>query len=104
VCGENFFTPRLACPNCLSETWKWVESSGSGRIYSFTVCHRPPVPGFAVPYVLAIVELDEGWSMLTNLVECEPADLGIGQPVEVTSLPLTDGLTLPVFRPAGSGR
>jgi uncharacterized OB-fold protein len=82
--------------------WAWEESSGSGRIYSFTVCHRPPVPGFAAPYVLAIVELDEGWSMLTNLVDCEATDLEIGQMVEVTWLRLADGLTLPVFRPKGS--
>jgi uncharacterized OB-fold protein len=98
ACGWNFFTPRLACPNCLSEAWSWEESSGQGTIYSFTVCHRQPVPGFTVPYVLAIVELDEGWAMLTNVVECEPADVHIGDPVEATWLSLADGLRLPVFR------
>jgi uncharacterized OB-fold protein len=104
ACGQNFFTPRLACPNCLSESWSWEESSGRGRIYSFTVCHRAPVPGFSVPYVLAIVELDEGWSMLTNLVDGEPSEIDIGTQVQVAWLSVADGQTLPVFRLAAAGQ
>jgi uncharacterized OB-fold protein len=98
-CGRNFFTPRLACPYCLSEEWAWEESSGRGEVYSFTVCHRAPEPGFAVPYVLAIIDLEEGWSMLSNVVDCSPHDLRLGWPVEATWQQKANGLSLPVFRP-----
>jgi uncharacterized OB-fold protein len=98
-CGRSFFTPRLACPHCLSEDWAWTESAGRGTLYSFTVCHRAPEPGFEVPYVLAIVDLEEGWSMLANVVDCDPALLHGGLPVDVTWLRLEGGATLPAFRP-----
>jgi uncharacterized OB-fold protein len=98
-CGQSFFTPRLACPRCLSEAWTWTQSSGRGELYSFTVCHRAPQPGFDIPYVLAIIDLEEGWSMLSNVVDCDAADLQLGAQVEVRWLRLEGGLTLPVFRP-----
>ena len=68
-CGRSFFTPQVACPVCLSEDWSYVDSAGRGTVYSFTVVHRAPSPALSAPYVLAVVELiDEGWSMLTNVV------------------------------------
>jgi uncharacterized OB-fold protein len=101
ACGRSFFTPQVACPECLSESWTWTLSSGLGRIYSHTTCHRAPAPGFEVPYVLAVVDLEEGWSMLTDVVECDPADVEIGMAVTVTWLDIGDGFLLPVFRAAG---
>ena len=56
-----------------------------------------------MPYVVAIVELDEGWHMLTNLVECEPADVAIGMPVDVTFQKMSDEITLPYFKPRRAG-
>jgi uncharacterized OB-fold protein len=100
-CGCSFFTPQVACPNCLSERWAWTASSGRGRVYSFTVCHRAPTPGFDVPYVLAIVDLEEGWSMLSNVEGCEPRDVHIGLEVAVAWKPVAD-VVLPVFGPAAA--
>jgi uncharacterized protein len=79
-CGRNFFTPQVACPGCLSENWSYEPSSGRGRVYSATVVHKASTPGVDVPFHLGIVDLDEGWSMLTTLDRALP----IGAPVEVT--------------------
>ena len=65
-CSSYIFTPELACTKCLSGQLEWVKSSGKGIIYSFTVVHRPQRPEFNVPYVAAIIELEEGWHMLSN--------------------------------------
>lgn len=97
-CGASFFTPQLACPQCLSERWVWEPSTGRGSVYSFTVCHRAPTPGFDVPYVLAIVDLEEGWSMLSNIEGCAASAVRIGMEVEVDWKPVAD-IVLPVFKP-----
>lgn len=81
-CGRNFFTPQIACPTCLSENWAYERSSGRGTVYSSTVVHKAPGPGFAVPFGLGIVDLDEGWSMIATLVGEHLPE--IGTPVEVT--------------------
>ena len=94
-CGRNFFTPQIACPACLSENWTYETSAGRGRVYSATLVHRSPGPGFAVPFGLGIVDLDEGWSMLAALVGDElPA---IDAPVQVTWVDRADRV-LPAFR------
>ena len=97
ACGHSFFTPQIACPRCLSEDWAYQPSSGRGVVYSATVVHRAPFPGMETPYQVAIVDLEEEWSMLTNIVGAA-APTPIGRPVEVTWLPLTDEIVLPVFR------
>ncbi|MBP2366214.1 Zn-ribbon domain-containing OB-fold protein [Pseudonocardia parietis] len=80
-CGRSFFTPQIACPGCLSENWVYERSSGRGTVYSSTVVHKAASPGVAVPFGLGIVDLEEGWSMLTTLLgDRLPA---IGDPVEV---------------------
>jgi hypothetical protein len=96
-CGSDFFPPQIACPACLSENWAWLQSTGRGVIYSFTVCHRAPEPGFEAPYVIAIVDLEEGWSMLTNIVGPEPPSACIGLHVHVDWLPARGGMLLPGF-------
>lgn len=97
-CGRNFFTPQVVCPGCLSENWSYLPSTGRGRIYSATVVHQAPSPDFAVPYRLAVVDLDEGWSMLANLVEGPAAGLPpAGTPVEVAWID-REGGPLPAFR------
>lgn len=99
LCGTRFFTPKMACPSCLSVQWTWVQSRGEGTVYSYTVCHRPPGPGFEVPYVLAIVDLEDGWSLLTNIVGCDAAAVRIGMEVRVAWLELDASTILPVFEP-----
>lgn len=99
-CGRNFFTPQIACPACLSEDWSYRVSSGRGTVYSATVVHRAPGPGFDVPFRLGVVDLDEGWSMLANLVGGPDERLpAIGAPVEVTWVE-RDGRALPAFTEA----
>lgn len=100
ACGTSFFTPQIACPNCLSQDWAYAQSSGRGTVYSATVVHRAPYPGFEAPYHVAIVDLEEGWQLLTNLVGAGAEPVPIGTPVQVDWLPLNDEIVLPVFRSA----
>lgn len=99
-CGAYHFYPRDFCPSCFSFEVEWVKASGRGIIYSFTVRHRP-APGFEqdVPYNLALVQLEEGVRMMCNIVGCANEDLRIGMPVEVAFDQVTEGVTLPKFKP-----
>jgi uncharacterized OB-fold protein len=99
-CGAYVFIPQPVCGACFGDGLEWVESSGRGTVYSFTRVHRPPRPAFEVPYVVAIVELDEGWHMLTNIVDCDVDAVEVGMPVEVTFRRMSDEISLPLFRPA----
>ena len=108
-CGRSFFTPRVICPFCRWERWSYEPSAGHGTVYSYTVVHRPPEPAFEAPYVLAIVDVTEGWHLLTWIVDCAPEQVHIGMEVEVRFVPGADGATLPAFAPLregheGSGR
>ena len=101
-CGTLQFYPRGVCSTCLSSSLSWKQGSGKGTVYSFTVNYRAPHPGFAedVPFVTAIIELEEGVRMMSNVVQCDPDTVTIGMPVRVVFEPLTDEITLPKFRPA----
>ena len=99
-CGAWVFPPRPACTRCLGGGLEWRRSGGRGAVYSYTVVHRPQQPSFAAPYVCAIVELDEGWHMLTALVGLEPAEARVGLRVEVAFRPAGEDIALPYFRPA----
>ena len=98
-CGAHVFIPQPLCTRCQGEKLEWVKSSGRGTVYSHTIVHRAPRPEFDVPYVVAIVELEEGWHMLTNIVGCEPDDVEVGMDVEVRYTRMTDEITLPCFAP-----
>lgn len=99
-CNRFRFYPRLICPYCLSDQFQWRRASGRGAIYSFTVIHRPPFPAFRdrVPYVLALIDLEEGVRMMSNVVSCDPRAVEIGMAVEVTFEDITEEITLPKFR------
>jgi uncharacterized OB-fold protein len=101
-CGTAYFYPRSICPVCFSRNTGWFKASGRGTLYAFSIVHRAPRPGFQVPYVAAMVELEEGAHMPTNLVDVEPdpSAIHIGMPVEVVFEDLTDEIALPKFRPA----
>jgi uncharacterized OB-fold protein len=77
------------------------EASGRARLYSYVIHHRP-VPGFTPPYAIAVVELEEGPRMMTNIIDCPqtPEALVLDMPLEVAFVPLDDEITLPLFRPA----
>ena len=98
-CGKAHFYPRELCPHCHADTVDWIEARGTGSIYSFTVARRPAGPAFKpdAPYVVAIIELDEGARMMTNIVGCPPDSVKIGQRVSVVFEDVTDEISLPKF-------
>lgn len=96
-CGTSFFTPQIACTNCLSTDWSYQKSSGKGVVYSSSIVHKPPFPGVEVPFEIAMVDLDEGWTMLTNILDPGPEPTAIGTPVEVSWVRLDETITLPAF-------
>ncbi len=98
-CDAYVFIPQPACTSCLSEGLEWVDSSGRGTVYSLTTVYRPQRPEFGAPYTVAIVELEEGWHMISNLVECEIEAMQVGMPVEVVFRAMSDEISLPMFRP-----
>lgn len=97
ACGRSFFVPQAVCTHCLSSDWAYAPSSGRGVIYSATVVRRAPYPGFDAPFHLAVVDLEEGWSMLTNVVDAADEPVAIGTPVRVAWLEVDERYTLPVF-------
>lgn len=104
-CQRFRFYPRVICPHCFSESFEWRRASGTGRIYSFTTIHRAPFPSFAdkVPYTLALIELDEGVRMMSNIIDCDPMTVEIGMRVEVTFEDLTEEISLPQFKAVTTG-
>jgi uncharacterized OB-fold protein len=100
VCGKADFPAAPNCRFCLSAALVWEVSAGLGTVYSYTVVWRPVTPDFVTPYAPAIVELDEGYSIMTNLVGLDSDDLAVGLRVTVGFEVVTDGPTLPYFRPA----
>ena len=102
TCANLFFYPRELCPNCYSSDTEWVGVSGKGRLYSYTVVYQPAHPAFQpdTPYIYAIVQLDEGPRIPTNLVDCEIEDARIDMPVEVAFEDVSDDATLGMFKPA----
>ena len=95
ACGKLHYYPRTICPHCLSSDTDWVEASGKGTIYTYSVMRRTETP-----YVIAYVTLEEGVTMLSNIVECDVDGVAVGQTVEVVFRDTEGGHSLPVFRPA----
>lgn len=99
-CQQITHPPTPVCPHCQSLQQEHVECSGRGTVFSFIVNHHPQVPGFEYPLIVAVVELEEGARLVTNLVDIEPDAVSIGMAVEVTFVATDDELTLPMFRPS----
>jgi uncharacterized OB-fold protein len=101
ACGQFWFPPSNVCPECLSPAWAWELVSGRGTVFSFVVMHRAYHPGFkdALPYNVAVIELEEGPRLVSNVVDCRNEELYVGMPVEVAFDDVTDTVTLPKFRP-----
>lgn len=104
-CGKAYFFPRPFCPNCSSHDVEWITASGKGKLYSYVISYRPAY-GFDdfTPYVIAVVQLDEGPRMMTNIigVEPKPENLPVDLPVEITWEQLDDEISIPLFRPIGA--
>ena len=100
-CGEVHYYPRVICPHCGADGAEWIESKGTGTIYSYSTMHR----GVPAPYTIANVALDEGVSMMTNLTGFAPGSLKIGQRVRVVFQEADGGTAdkrgamMPVFTP-----
>lgn len=97
ACGLSNFPPTEHCRQCLSAQLCWSRSGGLGEIYSWTVVHRPVSAEFEPPYAPAIVTLDEGYQMLTNIIGVAPEDLQIGMRVRVQFHGVGPDVTLPYF-------
>jgi uncharacterized OB-fold protein len=102
-CSKPYFYPRPICPNCFSRNTDWMQASGKAKLETFVINHRPP-PGFEedAPYVIAVVTLEEGPRMMTNLVgiDPDPTKVKCDMPLEVVFDDVTDEITLPKFKPA----
>lgn len=102
-CGEYQFIPQPCCTNCQSKSLEWAASSGRGTVYSYSVVHRAPRPQFETPYAVIIVAMEEGWHMLSNLLDCPPENIAIDMPVVVSFRRMSEEITLPLFRACGYG-
>lgn len=100
ACATTYLYPRILCPECHSDDVTWLPLGGRGEIYSYTVSRRAAAPGFVatIPLVVALVTLEEGPRIMTNIVGAHPDEVRVGAPVELEYLDLTDDITLPVFR------
>lgn len=95
ACGEVHYYPRALCPFCGSDLTEWQAAAGTGTLYSYSVMRRA-----AIPYAIAYVTLDEGVTMMTNLVDCNFDTLKIGQRMKVVFSPTDGGPPVPTFTPA----
>jgi uncharacterized OB-fold protein len=95
ACDRAHWYPRAICPFCMSEKTEWIAASGRGTIYSYSVMRRAPIP-----YAIAYVTLEEGPTMVTNIVDCDFDRLAIGQDVSLVFVPTEGGPPVPMFTPA----
>ena len=102
-CDAYYFPPRPFCPTCLDDDVAWERVSGRGTLHSYVINHRPAM-GWTEPYAIAVVQLDEGPRMMSNIVGIEntPDNLVLDMALEVTFEPRGD-VALPVFQPVGGG-
>ncbi|HUH85547.1 MAG TPA: Zn-ribbon domain-containing OB-fold protein [Stellaceae bacterium] len=94
TCGQIHYYPRALCPYCFSERTEWLPASGRATVYSFSVMRRAPVP-----YAIAYVSLEEGVTIMTNLVDCDFDRIRIGDKVKLVFKPSDGGPPVPMFTP-----
>ena len=106
-CGTLRHPPRPFCFECQSGKWESVQSTGVGTVYSYVVMHHPPIPGYDNPLPVALIDLEEGTRIVSNIVDCSIEDVHIGMSVQGFVEDVEEGLKLPIFRPvsaSGEGR
>ena len=101
-CGHIRWPPSIICPRCYSYDTEWIVASGRGKVYTFAIYHQAYHKAFAgdIPYVTAVVELEEGTHILSNIVGCSPDQVRCDMPVEVVWEDITGEFSLPKFKPA----
>ena len=102
ACGHLFLPPGPCCPRCWSTQLEACPVSGRGRVFSFVVYRRTYHPALPAPYVVGLVERDEGPRLISNIVGCEPEEVSIDMPVRVRFDEVGE-FTLPRFSKASSG-
>ncbi|MBV8983495.1 MAG: bifunctional MaoC family dehydratase/OB-fold nucleic acid binding domain-containing protein [Acidimicrobiia bacterium] len=102
ACGQLRHPPRPMCPNCQALEWDTVQSSGKGEVFSFIIPHYPQVPFLDYPYVVAVIALEEGTRLISNVIDIDPHAVDVGMPVEVKFVKVHDELTLPLFAPVSA--
>lgn len=103
VCGTHQFYPRVICANCMSEQLEWREASGRGTVETYTVVTRAVSEAYAadVPYVIALITLEEGPRMMSNVIGCDVESVKCGVAVEVVFERWSAEITMPKFQPVG---
>jgi len=101
-CDYLFFYPRSECPRCLSNQLEWMRVSGRGRLHTYTIVNQPANAAFRddTPYVYAVVQLDEGPRMVSNVVQCAVDAVSVDMPLEAVFDDVTPEWTLVKFKPA----
>jgi hypothetical protein len=101
-CGHTRLPPAPVCPACRGAEAEWQPVSGRGEVYTYTIVHRPVAAGQALPFVIAVIALEDagGVRMISNVVDVDPGEVAIGLPVELVWEDLGAELALPRFRPA----
>jgi uncharacterized protein len=104
-CGSKIFYPRKYCPDCWSSELSWSRASGKAKVFSYSITHAGVEEHFYedLPFVLALVDLEEGVRMMTNIVGCPPEEVAIGMDIEVVFDHVTEDIALPKWKPAGKG-
>ena len=99
-CNHFQFYPRIICTSCMSQNVEWIKASGRGQVVSYTVVRRPVSAAYKAetPYVVALVQLEEGPKMMSNIVNCDPANVKIGLAVEVIFEDWSDEISIPKFQ------
>ncbi len=104
ACRGAIFYPRDFCPSCGGRAVTWRRCSGRGTVYSYSVIHTHPDPAFKqrLPYTVALVTLEEGARLMTEIVDCPPESVRVGMAVAVKFRRVSEDAALPVFAPAGA--
>lgn len=100
ACGKRFFNPEAVCIRCGAAGWTWAPSVGTGTVYTFSIVHQPIVPDQPTPFVLAAVDVDDGWTIMTHVLDIEPDQVYVGLPVRFAPTELRDDFYLPTFSAA----
>ncbi|MFT6957140.1 MAG: putative OB-fold protein [Halieaceae bacterium] len=97
-CQQFQFYPRIICSRCTSDKLLWQDASGNGIIASFTVVRKGVSAAYEAPYVIALIDLEEGPRLMSTLIDVEPEDVAIGLPVHVDFAQWSNEISMPVFR------
>jgi uncharacterized protein len=102
ACRRLRHPPRPMCPWCHSTDFELADLSGDGTLYSYAILHHPQHPAFEYPVIAALVDLEEGVRVLSNLVDVDPDEISVGMPVRVDFRPTRQAGSVPVFKPGGA--